>query len=210
MNWQKNVILAAIGVVVWLLVVRWSAFDAQFESLAVADQPSQIPVEQLYNESPASGSTLPVLVNDQYQAATLLVNNQQNVTITTDVIKVTIDTLGGDVVEAKLLQHLNKMANEGGQPISILTRSNGNEFIAESGLIGANGTDTAAGRPVFSTAANSYELTDGQQTLEVDFVYKQAGVEIIKRFEFKASQYQVGIVGCREFARFVSKWAFGL
>jgi YidC/Oxa1 family membrane protein insertase len=193
MNWQKNVILAAIGVVVWLLVVRWSAFDAQFESLAVADQPSQIPVEQLYNESPASGSTLPVLVNDQYQAATLLVNNQQNVTITTDVIKVTIDTLGGDVVEAKLLQHLNKMANEGGQPISILTRSNGNEFIAESGLIGANGTDTAAGRPVFSTAANSYELTDGQQTLEVDFVYKQAGVEIIKRFEFKASQYQVGI-----------------
>jgi YidC/Oxa1 family membrane protein insertase len=193
MNWQKNVILAAIGVVVWLLVVRWSAFDAQFESLAVADQPSQIPVEQLYNESPVSGSTLPVLADDQYQAATLLVNSQKNVTITTDVIKVTIDTLGGDVVEAKLLQHLNKMANEGGQPISILTRSNGNEFIAESGLIGANGTDTAAGRPVFSTTANTYELADGQQGLEVDFVYNQGGVEIVKRFEFKAAQYQIGI-----------------
>ena len=43
MNWQKNVILAAIGVVVWLLVVRWSGFQAQFESLAVVDQQSQIP-----------------------------------------------------------------------------------------------------------------------------------------------------------------------
>ena len=193
MNWQKNVILAAIGVVVWLLVVRWSGFEAQFESLPVADQQSQMPVEQLYNESAPSSSTLPVLVDDRTQLTKLLVDNQKTVTITTDVIKVTIDTLGGDVVETQLLQNLDKMADEGGQPISILTRSNGNEFIAESGLIGANGTDTAAGRPVFSTTANTYELADGQQGLEVDFVYNQGGVEIIKRFEFKAAQYQIGI-----------------
>jgi YidC/Oxa1 family membrane protein insertase len=193
MNWQKNVILAAIGVVVWLLVVRWSGFEAQFESLPVADQQSQMPVEQLYNESAPSSSTLPVLVDDRPQLTKLLVDNQKTVTITTDVIKVTIDTLGGDVVETQLLQNLDKMADEGGQPISILTRSNGNEFIAESGLIGANGTDTAAGRPVFSTTANTYELADGQQGLEVDFVYNQGGVEIIKRFEFQAAQYQIGI-----------------
>ena len=193
MNWQKNVILAAIGVVVWLLVVRWTDFEAQFESLPVADQQSQIPVEQLYNESAPSISTLPVLVDDRPQLTKLLVDNQKTVTITTDVIKVTIDTLGGDVVETQLLQNLDKMADEGGQPISILTRSNGNEFIAESGLIGANGTDTAAGRPVFSTTANTYELADGQQGLEVDFVYNQGGIEIIKRFEFKAAQYQIGI-----------------
>ena len=193
MNWQKNVILAAIGVVVWLLVVRWSGFEAQFESLPVADQQSQMPVEQLYNESAPSSSTLPVLVDDRPQLTKLLVDNQKTVTITTDVIKVTIDTLGGDVVETQLLQNLDKMADEGGQPISILTRSNGNEFIAESGLIGANGTDTASGRPVFSTTANTYELADGQQGLDVDFVYNQGGVEIIKRFEFKAAQYQIGI-----------------
>ena len=193
MNWQKNVILAAIGVVVWLLVVRWSGFEAQFESLPVADQQSQMPVEQLYNESAPSSSTLPVLVDDRPQLTKLLVDNQKTVTITTDVIKVTIDNLGGDVIETQLLQNLDKMAVEGGQPISILTRSNGNEFIAESGLIGANGTDTAAGRPVFSTTANTYELADGQQGLDVDFVYNQGGVEIIKRFEFKAAQYQIGI-----------------
>ena len=39
MNWQKNVILAAIGVVVWLLVVRWTDFEAQFESLPVITEP---------------------------------------------------------------------------------------------------------------------------------------------------------------------------
>ena len=85
------------------------------------------------------------------------------------------------------------MADKGGKPISILTNSNGNEFIAESGLIGANGTDTAEGRPTYTTTATSYQLMDGQQALDVDLVYNQGGVEIIKRFEFKPSDYQIGV-----------------
>ena len=74
-----------------------------------------------------------------------------------------------------------------------MNNSTGNEFIAESGLIGANGTDTASGRPLFTTGASSYELSDGQQSLNVDLVYNQGGVEIIKRFEFKPSDYQIGV-----------------
>ena len=193
MNWQKNVILAAIGVVVWLLVVRWSGFQAQFETVAVADQELQIPAEQLNSPSTSVSSTLPTLVDDQPQFTELLTADQKIVSITTDVIKVSIDTLGGDIVETKLLNNLDKMADQGGKPISIFTRSNGNEFIAESGLIGTNGTDTAAGRPVFTTSANSYELAGGQQALDVDLVYNQGGVEIIKRFEFNASDYRIGI-----------------
>ena len=34
---------------------------------------------------------------------------------------------------------------------------------------------------------------DGQQALDVDLVYNQGGVEIIKRFEFKPSDYQIGV-----------------
>ena len=193
MNWQKNVILAAIGVVVWLLVVRWSGFQAQFESSAVVDQGVQIPVEQLSSKNTSVSSTLPALVEDQPKFTQTLVNDQKIITITTDVIKVSIDAHGGDVVETQLLNHLDKMADKGGKPISILTNSNGNEFIAESGLIGANGTDTAEGRPTYTTTATSYQLMDGQQALDVDLVYNQGGVEIIKRFEFKPSDYQIGV-----------------
>ena len=193
MNWQKNLILAAIGVVVWMLVVRWSGFQAQYESLPVANQQSQPAVEQLYTQSTPVNSTLPILVDEQPRLEQLFVDSQKVVTITTDVLKVTIDTLGGDVVEAKLLNNLDKMKDEGGQPISIFTRANGNEFIAESGLIGKNGTDTSAGRPIFSTSASSYLLSDGQQALDVDLVYNQGGVEIIKRFEFKPSDYRIGV-----------------
>ena len=143
MNWQKNLILAAIGVVVWMLVVRWSGFQAQYESLPVANQQSQPAVEQLYTQSTPVDSTLPILVDEQPRLEQLLVDSQKVVTITTDVLKVTIETLGGDVVAAKLLNNLDKMKDEGGQPISIFTRANGNEFIAESGLIGIQEMDHA-------------------------------------------------------------------
>ncbi|MGC6481305.1 MAG: membrane protein insertase YidC [Porticoccaceae bacterium] len=193
MNWQKNLILAAIGVVVWLLVVRWSDFQIQHQTMPTDEQQPSVAVEKLYTDRAVTSSTLPVLANDKPTVAKLLANDQKTVSITTDVLKVTIDTLGGDVIETQLLKNLDKMADNGGQPISILTRSNGNEFTAESGLIGANGTDTAAGRPIFTTTANSYELLDGQQALEVDFVYNQDGVEFIKRFEFRASDYKIGV-----------------
>jgi YidC/Oxa1 family membrane protein insertase len=193
MNWQKNVILAAIGVVVWLLVVRWSGFTPQFDASATADQSLQIPSEQSYIENSTASSTLPDLVDDQLQPAQTQAEGQKIVTITTDVFTVSIDTLGGDIVETKLLNHLDKMADKGGQPISIFTQSDGNEFIAESGLIGANGTDTANARALFASSASNYELTGDQQGLDVDLVYYQGSVEIIKRFEFKPADYSIGI-----------------
>jgi len=193
MNWQKNIILAAIGVVVWLLMVRWSDFQGQYEAQPIVDQQPQMPVEEIYHGNMPVATTLPTLAEEPRKRTKALGVDQQTVTITTDVIKVTIDRLGGDVVEMQLLKNLNKMPDKGGQPITIFTRSNGNEFVAESGLIGVDGTDTSLGRPTYTSSASAYELRDGQQALDVDLVYNQNGVEIIKRFEFGLSDYRIGV-----------------
>ena len=108
MNWQKNLILAAIGVVVWLLVVRWSDFQIQHQTMPTDEQQPSVAVEQLYTDRAVTSSTLPVLADDQPTIAKLLANDQKTVSITTDVLKVTIDTLGGDVIETKLLKNLDK------------------------------------------------------------------------------------------------------
>ena len=62
MNWQKNIILAAIGVVVWLLVVRWSNFEGIQPIQPVVDQQIDIPVQTQYTDEVAATSTLPSLV----------------------------------------------------------------------------------------------------------------------------------------------------
>ncbi len=193
MNWQKNIILAAIGVVVWLLVVRWSGFEGIQPIQSVVDQQSQIPVEMEYPSESTATSTLPSLAVEPVIKETFVGSEHQYVTVKTDVINVTLDTLGGDIVEVKLLNNLTAMAVDGGQPITLLTRSNGDLFVAESGLIGKDGTDTASGRPQFSSVSSSYELLEGESLLNVDLVYVQNGVDIIKRFEFKPSDYQIGI-----------------
>jgi YidC/Oxa1 family membrane protein insertase len=193
MNWQKNIILAAIAVVVWLLVVRWSNFEGIQPVQPVADEQTQIPVQTQYPNQSTGTSTLPSLIEEPVIKETFVGSEHQYISVKTDVIDVTIDTLGGDVVEVKLLKNLTKMAVEGGQPITLLTRSNGDLFVAESGLIGKNGTDTASGRPQFSAASSSYELLEGDSSLNVDLVYSQNGVEITKRYEFKASDYQIGL-----------------
>ena len=144
MNWQKNIILAAIGVVIWLLIVRWSGFEGIQPVQSVADQQSQIPVQtQLPNKTVAT-STLPSLVDEPVIKQPTAESKHQYISVKTDVIDVTLDTVGGDVVEVKLLKNLTEMAKKGGQPITLLTQSNGDLFIAESGLIGKDGTDTSS------------------------------------------------------------------
>ena len=193
MNWQKNIILAAIGVVVWLLVVRWSGFEGIQPIQSVADQQSPIPVDMRYPSESTTTSTLPSLAVEPVIKDTFVGSEHQYVTVKTDVIEVTLDTLGGDIVEVKLLNNLTAMAVDGGQPITLLTKSNGDLFVAESGLIGKDGTDTVRGRPQFSSVSSSYELLEGENSLNVDLVYVQNGIDIIKRFEFKPSDYQIGI-----------------
>ena len=85
------------------------------------------------------------------------------------------------------------MPEDGGVPFELLTRSNSNQYVAQSGLIGKNGTDTAKGRPLFAVATNSYQLTNGDQQLNVDLTLNQDGVKIVKRFQFKPSDYTIGV-----------------
>ena len=194
MNWQKNTIMVVIGIVLWMLIVRWSDFQNQqrLQSVVFEQQPQSLFEEAPYKELPAA-TTLPTLVDEQSPKPHRVDVGRQVINVTTDVFEISIDTLGGDIVESRLRTHLTQMADQGGQPITLLTRSNGDEFIAESGLIGKDGTDTASGRPRFSADASSYQLFEGQEQLNVDLTYNQNGVEIIKRFEFTASDYRIGI-----------------
>ena len=192
MNWQRNMILAAIGVVVWMLILRWSDFQNQQEMQFNQNQ-TQLQMPQVSAAGYPTSSALPTLAEDIKEQPKAPLNSQQLIAVTTDVLKVVIDPLGGDIVEVKLLEHLTKMEEDGGHPITLLQRSNSAEYIAQSGLIGGNATDTAEGRPLFTSLENNYQLYAGEDTLDVDLVYSQNGVEIIKRFEFSASDYRIGV-----------------
>ena len=197
MDWQKILNITAICVVFWLLIIEWG----QFQDKKVAQNP--VEVEQLivpdtpaYSSQPSSASNEELPTVESWAKPVVEAVAEQNprlVTVTTDVFEVTIDTLGGDIVQVKLLQHLTAMAEDNGQPFTLLTRTADNQYVAQSGLIGPNATDTAAGRPLFTTASDNYELLAGDDELNVDFTLNDNGVKIVKRFQFIPADYSISV-----------------
>ena len=198
MDWKKSLNIAAIGFVAWLLIIEWSNFQddvasqiPQQESELTIPQPSQLPTLETQQVNQFSDE-LPLLIDTPATVVETRVDARL-VTVTTDAVEVTIDTLGGDIVQVKLLKHLTKMSEDGGEPFTLLTRSSKNEYIAQSGLIGKNGTDTREGRGAYSTSASQFSLEPNQSALNVDLTLNQNGVRLVKRFSFSRSGYVIGV-----------------
>lgn len=194
MDWQKTLNLVAIGLVAWLLLIEWEQYDsekkqeiASVESYLPAPEAGDLPVPQADD----LGSELPMVMQEPMVELTAQ-GGDRLVVVNTDVLQVTIDTLGGDIVEVQLLQHFTAMPDDNGAPFTLLNRSADSLYVAQSGLIGENGTDTAEGRPEFATSSSSYNI-GMSDSINVDLTLNQNGVKIVKRFEFSAGDYSIGV-----------------
>jgi len=194
MDWQKTLNLVAIGLVAWLLLIEWEQYDsekkqeiASVESYLPAPEAGDLPVPQADD----LGSELPMVMQEPMVELSPQ-GGDRLVVVNTDVLQVTIDTLGGDIVEVHLLQHFTAMPDDNGAPFTLLNRSADSLYVAQSGLIGENGTDTAEGRPEFATSSSSYNI-GMSDSINVDLTLNQNGVKIVKRFEFSAGDYSIGV-----------------
>ncbi|MGB2118618.1 MAG: membrane protein insertase YidC [Porticoccaceae bacterium] len=194
MDWQKTLNLVAIGLVAWLLLIEWEQYDsekkqeiASVQSYLPAPEAGDLPVPQADD----LGSELPMVMQEPMVELSPQ-GGDRLVVVNTDVLQVTIDTLGGDIVEVQLLQHFTAMPDDNGAPFTLLNRSADSLYVAQSGLIGENGTDTAEGRPEFATASSSYNI-GMSDSINVDLTLNQNGVKIVKRFEFSAGDYSIGV-----------------
>ncbi|MEZ0149213.1 MAG: membrane protein insertase YidC [Candidatus Reddybacter sp.] len=203
MDWQRSALIAAIVVVFGLLFIRWNEFqdahapvitETSNESILIPPLPE---VQTQAADIEKSGvSAIPELVqraDDVRVEDSKHVENTRLITVATDVLQVTIDTLGGDIVRVALPQHLISQ-EPGADPFVMLNRTQSQTYIAQSGLIGRNGTDTAAGRPRFSVSSASYELLEGDEQIVVDLQLEQEGATLTKRFVFKRDNYLVDVV----------------
>ena len=188
MDWQKNLLLAAIAAVVLMLFIRYNQFQEQQPQQPAAASSSvaaEIPADPAASDIP-SADNLPQPAAATSPASTELIQVQ------TDSLLVTIDPRGGDIVSLALPRHFAKLDTPD-QPFVLLDNRNNHTYVAQSGLVGINGTDTAEGRPVFSSASTRYELKEGSDELLVDLTLQQGSAQITKRFSFKRGDYLIGV-----------------
>lgn len=195
MDWQKSALLGAIGVVIFLLFIEWGEYQERNKPELAA--PKSYQNETTPQVQPAvvdSDDDIPQIVSEAPVENPAPVNNQaQYVTVETDSLIITIDTHGGDIVQALLPKHLAELDNPN-VPFTLMSNDNGRTYLARSGLFGKNGTDKSiSDRPYFNVDKTRYKLKEGQERLVVDLVTEQDQVTITKRYIFNRGDYLIEV-----------------
>ncbi len=116
------------------------------------------------------------------------------ITVSSDVLKLTFDTLGGSVVKAELLKHRDQ--DDTHLNMVVLNQTPTHTYLAQSGLVGQVAGD--AGLPthktLFVAAAGERTLADGAE--QVSFKLESqpvGGVKLVKTFTLKRGDYAVDV-----------------
>ena len=201
MDWQRSFLIGAMLVVLYMLFLEWDNFQithnptvntAAINKLVVSETPSPyLPTKPSNTTNPTSGE-VPYISEEANKTTTFedVQSDNRLITVTTDVLKVHIDTHGGDIVRVELLEHLADISDKN-TPFILLNQTATTTYTAQSGLIGVNGTDTIEGRPVFRTKTDNYKLSDSDDVLRVDLVINDKDIEIIKQYTFNRKDYLI-------------------
>jgi YidC/Oxa1 family membrane protein insertase len=191
MDFQRIILIAGAAIISYLMVLQWNQ-DYGVQATA----PEQITSVSAYD---TEAVTTDFAVVEAPSASVASLPNESATPVTgtlievqTDTLNIVIDTQGGDIIQASLNQYLAEMEHSD-VPFTLLEQNLQRTYVAQSGLIGANGTDLK-GRPIFSTEKTSYTLSDGDQNLEVVLsLVDEAGARINKIYTFTRGSHLVNL-----------------
>lgn len=191
MDWQKNILIAAILAVLFTLAIRWNTYQEQHAPVAVSS-PAQAESVTKISDIPAPVTTTADVKDANASTAVVAAPSTAIIKVATDSLLVDINPVGGDIVKVALPRHSADIKTPD-IPFVLIDNTADHTYVAQSGLVGANATDTEKGRPTFSVEKSQFNLENGQDTLVVDLVLQQDQVKITKRFTFTRGQYLVSL-----------------
>lgn len=181
MNSNRSLLIMGLLLVSFLIFTQWQQdFDPEIQAQKQA-QAQKVMTQS--SDVPAS-SNADSSINEQMTSG-------KTITIESDVLRLTVDTLGGDVIDSDLLQFNAELNSK--TPFELLKSNNAFQYVAQSGLVGKNGIDTTSGRAQYQTTADSFTLAEGQNELVVPLTFEKDGVTYIKTFVLKRGSYDIGV-----------------
>jgi len=184
MDVQRVILIAALALMSYMMVLQWNQdynTPAAAPTVASSSVSAYAPSD---SDLPSATSTASADVPATAEATTAAAaaTDASLISVKTDTLELLIDPRGGDVIEAKLPQHLSVLSKS--EPLTLLEQNATRTYVAQSGLVGKNGPDAnPEGRPLYNSEARSYEMSDSDQ-LSVDLQLNENGVAITKRFTF--------------------------
>ncbi len=114
------------------------------------------------------------------------------VTVQTDVLKLSFDPVGGSLVRAELLKHLDANAHD--KPVVLMDDQANHIYVAQSGLIAAGSAVPMPNHKSNMHFEGDRTLADGQGQVKFSFTSDvMGGVQLIKHYTIARGQYVVQV-----------------
>jgi len=199
----RSVLLITLGLLGYMLWVQWqrdyppaptasrvTASPAEvsgqkpqaLQNEADLPQPLDVPTAQAQEKtgSPATPDGMPPA-----QAESPVV------TVTTDVLEVEIDLIGGTLIRAHLLNY-PEVLEQPDQKVSLLEEHGENLFIAQSGLLSHQAAPNHTSE--YQSTQMEYHLAEGADELRVPLTWRSdEGIQVTKTFVFKRGKYLIDV-----------------
>jgi YidC/Oxa1 family membrane protein insertase len=191
MDNQRLFLFVALSFVVLLLWQAWmadygpvppkTAAPPQGEAAAPVANGADVP-----EAAPVAGEPETALPDTE------LLKSGQSIEVQTDLLKVRISSIGGDLREVDLLAYPASMAPDA-PPFRLFNDKLPDLFVLQSGLRASEGVEPTH-HVTYESEQTRYRLADGADTLQVPLVWRSPdGVEVIKRYTFRRGSYVVDL-----------------
>jgi YidC/Oxa1 family membrane protein insertase len=197
MTSPRNLLLLALLFLCYLLYTAWQEDYVQHTAPATAQTPAAsatAPSAPASGEVPNASATPSNPAGTTPAVASPTSTTSPNapaprVVVTTDLLRVEIDTRGGNVASADLLAYPVE-PKDFAHPVRLLDDSASHFFEAQSGLVSAAAAPDHTA--TFAAEKTEYKLADGADTIEVPLTWSDpSGISVRKVFVFKRASYAI-------------------
>jgi YidC/Oxa1 family membrane protein insertase len=191
---RRSVLWVIFGFCMVMLWDKWQVYNGHKALFFPSSEKAELQV------APASNSEIPqaTTVASGVQALTSVDSNEQKtvsrekVEITTNVLKLTFDPVGGSLVKAELLDH--KDINHPGSNVVLLDDSAQRIYEAQSGLISK---ESGAEYPTHKTLmkfSGATTFKEGENKITLRFESPEMnGVQLVKSYEINRNAYDITV-----------------
>ncbi len=188
----KYFLIGGLAVVSYMLLLAW---QQDYPSVPATEVASQAAAQTTVSDVPAAPAQTGTAVSDVPNVAGStsvqpVADANARIQVTTDVLHVTLDRNGGDIIEVTLPQYKRQIDVEN-DPFVLLENSAQRVYVSKSGLVGRNGIDSSS-RAAYQASSDSYSLAASASSINVDLTHVTPdGVQVTKRFTFERGSYLI-------------------
>ena len=155
-------------------------------SQSPASQQKDVPSVQSATADAGAGVTQPAMKAGKSS----VIDSAQRITVTTDFLKIELDSLGGDIRKASLLKYPEEL-KEPDKPVVLFNDQLPRILIAQSGLVATQG-QSVDHYATFKTDSNEYTLQEGSDKIDVKLTWQgEDGLTVNKIYTFHRGSYVI-------------------